>query len=140
MIGFASLHYPAVHLDPARPADRRLAAAAHRAAREIEAERGSTIGIREYFSGISDMSFLGHPAEGLDLVAANTPCATFVDRPASDLLTFPVINIGPWGREFHQKLERLHTGYAFDVLPALLSRTIALALEEDTAVGAEPGA
>lgn len=140
VIGFASLHYPAVHLDEGRSADRRLAAAARRAAREIEADCGSTIGIREYFSGISDMSFLGHPAEGLDLVAANTPCPTFVDRPAPDLLTFPVINIGPWGREFHQKLERLHTGYAFDVLPALLGRTVALALGEDTADSTEPNA
>ena len=62
-------------------------------------------------------------------MAANTPSPTFIDRPAGDALRFPVINIWPWGREFHQKLERLHTPYAFDVLPALIGRTAALVLE-----------
>lgn len=133
VIGFASLHYPAVHLEDERPDDRRLAAASRRAAREIEAECGSSIGVREYFSGISDMSFLGHHAEGLDVVADNTPSPTFVDRPEGDALRFPVVNIGPWGREFHQKLERLHAGYTFGILPALVSRTAALVLADETA-------
>lgn len=133
IIGFAGLHYPAVHLDADRPDDRRLASAARQAAREIEAAYGITIGIRAYFSGISDMSFIGHSGGELDLVAANTPSPTFVDRPAPGLLAFPVINIGPWGREFHQKLERVHTGYAFEVLPALLSRTIDLMLRDPAA-------
>ncbi|MCB8836440.1 M20/M25/M40 family metallo-hydrolase [Aurantimonas sp. VKM B-3413] len=124
VIGFAGLHYPAVHLDPDVLEDRRLQAAARAAADEIGAEYGCSIGLRHYFSGISDMSFLGHRAAGLDLIAANTPSPAFVDRPAADLLTFPVINIGPWGREFHQKLERLHTGYGFSVLPALIERTV----------------
>ena len=123
VVGFAGLHYPAVHLDPDRAADRALEAAARLAATEIAAECGESIGIRHFFSGISDMSFLGHHPDGLELVAANTPLPVFIDRPAAELLTFPVINIGPWGREFHQKLERLHAGYAFETLPALLQRT-----------------
>ncbi|ORE90465.1 M20/M25/M40 family metallo-hydrolase [Aurantimonas sp. 22II-16-19i] len=124
VVGFAGLHYPAVHLHPDRAADRALEAAARRAATEIAAECGETIGIRQFFSGISDMSFLGHHPDGLELVAANTPSPAFVDRPGAELSTFPVINIGPWGREFHQKLERLHAGYAFETLPALLQRTV----------------
>lgn len=129
VIGFAGLHYPAVHLEDDRADDKHLATMARQAAREIETEYGSTIGVREYFSGISDMSFLGTGTGNLDVVAANTPSPTFVDRPVADRLTFPVINIGPWGREIHQRLERLHTGYAFEVLPALLSRTVELALQ-----------
>ncbi|MAU94853.1 MAG: peptidase M20 [Fulvimarina sp.] len=123
VVGFAGLHYPAVHLQPDRAADRALEAAARLAATEIAAEQGETIGIRQFFSGISDMSFLGHRPDGLELVAANTPSPDFIDRPGAELSTFPVINIGPWGREFHQKLERLHAGYAFETLPALLLRT-----------------
>lgn len=128
IVGFASLHYPAVHLDPAVPAHSHLASSARAAAREIEASHGSAIGVQEYFSGISDMSFLGGRASSLELVAANTPSPTFVDEPAADILTFPVINIGPWGREFHQKLERVHAHYTFEVLPALIARTVTLAL------------
>jgi arginine utilization protein RocB len=34
----------------------------------------------------------------------------------------PCINIGPWGRDYHHWLERLHAPYAFETLPrALLS-------------------
>jgi len=40
-----------------------------------------------------------------------------IDNPPADALEYPVVNIGPWGREFHQRLERLYTPYAFDVFP-----------------------
>jgi hypothetical protein len=38
--------------------------------------------------------------------------------------TFPWINAGPWGRDFHQLAERVHTGYAFGELPDLLERLL----------------
>jgi arginine utilization protein RocB len=111
-------------------AHRRLAESAEAAARETAALYDTSIGFQQYFAGISDMSFLGSRAAGLELVAVNTPSKTFVDQPADEVLLFPVINIGPWGREYHQKLERVHAHYAFEVLPALLSRTAALLLAD----------
>lgn len=135
VVGFASLHYPAVHLDAADPAHRRLLTSAEQAAQETAARYGTGIGFAEYFAGISDMSFLGSRPAGLELVADNTPSADFIDRPAEQVLLFPVLNIGPWGREYHQKLERVHAPYAFEVLPALLGRLVALLFADQASEG-----
>ncbi|MFJ5370602.1 peptidase M20, partial [Bosea sp. CER48] len=119
--GFSSLVYPATHLargdDPAG-----FAAAIEDARRCHEETRRPAIKYREYFTGISDMSFLGHrPLDAdQDQIAANTPIASLVDRAGADTLVFPVVNIGPWGREFHQRLERVYMPYAFEELPRFL--------------------
>jgi arginine utilization protein RocB len=36
----------------------------------------------------------------------------------------PVINLGPWGREYHQLGERIHRHYSFEEMPQLLSRLV----------------
>jgi arginine utilization protein RocB len=117
--GFSSLHYPHSHLDETRPLDRDFAAAIDRARRTIEARHRTSFRRREYFTGISDMSFFGARGDKSagSVVADNTPANLWVDRPPADALEYPVVNIGPWGREFHQRLERLYTPYAFDIFP-----------------------
>lgn len=119
--GLSSLVYPATHLT--RVDDHAGFAGAIEAARRVQEEtRSPPIKYREYFTGISDMSFLGHrpPEADRDLIAANTPIASLVDRVSADALVFPVVNIGPWGREFHQRLERVYAPYAFEELPRFL--------------------
>lgn len=125
--GLSSLVYPATHL--ARVDDHAGFAAAIEAARRAQEETGRprpSIKYREYFTGISDMSFLGHrpPEAERDLIAANTPIASLVDRAGADALVFPVVNIGPWGREFHQRLERVYAPYAFEELPRFLREIV----------------
>ena len=71
------------------------------------------------------MSFLGQvDAAGLPVVAANMPAwghgLVWPEGPASAGL--PTVNAGPWGRDYHTPMERLHTGYAFKVLPDLRAR------------------
>jgi hypothetical protein len=118
VIGFAGLHYPPSRLDPDAPADAALLRAVRAAEAALATE--TTLTWRPHFQGISDMSFLGQPARAGDAVVAdNTPAAKLVDRPGARALAFPVVNIGPWGREFHQRLERVHAPYAFDTLPRL---------------------
>jgi arginine utilization protein RocB len=34
----------------------------------------------------------------------------------------PVINVGPWGRDYHQRLERIYMPYSFGVMPELVWR------------------
>ena len=114
VIGFASLFYPHVH------ADDDVFRQTVRSAAVLAAERHQTsIGVREFFPGISDMSFFGQRpnAAELTVVHANTPSADMCDTPSADAMLFPTVNIGPWGRDCHQKLERVHAGYAFNVLP-----------------------
>jgi arginine utilization protein RocB len=117
--GFSSLHYPHSHVDESKTLDRDFAAAIDRAQRTIEARYETSFKRREYFTGISDMSFFGTAGDGSGstVVADNTPAYLWVDQPPADALEYPVVNIGPWGREFHQRLERLYAPYAFDVFP-----------------------
>lgn len=89
--------------------------------RQIEAARDPGVSVRPYFPGISDMSFLNPVADGsAEHVQANCPAPL----PGGTSIRIPAVNIGPWGRDYHQKLERIHAGYAFEVLPELLWRTV----------------
>ena len=123
--GFSSLVYPSTHLSRVER-HAGIADAIEGARLAHEKAGGSPLRYREYFTGISDMSFFGHRPSDLDsaYVAANTPAEELVDKVRSDALSFPVVNIGPWGREFHQRLERVHTLYAFEDLPRFLREIV----------------
>ncbi|PWE56255.1 peptidase M20 [Metarhizobium album] len=132
VIGFGSLHYPLVHLEQQRQAGNNF----HRAVRAIvpmiEDRYDTTIRDRHIFAGISDMSFLGARQDSAQarLVANNTPAAAYSDAGADDALSFPVVNIGPWGRDYHQKWERAHGPYTFEVLPDLVFEATRSVLED----------
>lgn len=120
--GFSSLHYPHSHVDEGKALDRDFVSAIDRARLTIEARHETSFKRREYFTGISDMSFFGTSGDGSGstVVADNTPANLWVDQPPADAPEYPVVNIGPWGREFHQRLERLYTPYAFNVFPKFI--------------------
>jgi arginine utilization protein RocB len=132
VVGFASLHYPHTHLDPEDAGHIAFSAAIEGARAAFEERSGQSLVYRDTFLGISDMSFLGHAPEAgaLDLVGSNTPATDLIDRPGPDVLRFPVVNIGPWGRDYHQRLERVHAPYAFHDLPLLLRDIAARFLAE----------
>lgn len=128
--GFGSIPYLPTNLSD-RPAAARLRAIALDIAAGATARYGSAIGCADYFAGISDMSFFGEATEsGLNVVARNTPMwRDGIRWPKSGgLANIPTINIGPWGRDYHTPLERLHIGYAFDVLPQVVSDVCAALL------------
>lgn len=112
ILGFASIPYPAVML---REGPLRSAIS--------QAVRAHGLAEVNYFAGISDMSFFGEAAGDLAAVAANTPIwgQGFTMPEAGG---FPCINIGPWGRDYHTRLERLHAPYAFETLPRVLLSVI----------------
>ena len=112
IMGFGSIPYPAVLMS-----DQNLR-------RVIEnAVKPFGIGSVNYFAGISDMSFFGEASGDLSVVAANTPIwDTGFTMP--EAAGYPCINLGPWGRDYHQWLERLHAPYAFEVLPKALLAVI----------------
>ena len=112
VLGFGAIPYPAVVL-----ADQALEA------KITQALKPWGIGTLKYFAGISDMSFLGQASGNLAVVAANTPIwgTSFVMPEAAG---FATINIGPWGRDYHTWLERVHAPYAFETLPLALLAVI----------------
>jgi arginine utilization protein RocB len=131
IIGFSSLHYPMVHIahqgDKGRLFHERLKAAV----RTIEERHATTIATKQFFAGISDMSFFGHRPDGgnAGLMIDNTPAATLSDQPPAELPSYPVVNIGPWGRDYHQKWERVYAPYTFGILPDLIYEAAVSSLE-----------
>ncbi|MBL8893565.1 MAG: M20/M25/M40 family metallo-hydrolase [Rhizobiales bacterium] len=83
-----------------------------------------------YFPGISDMSFLGRGSGGLEPAAANTPIwhTSFALDPSPG---YQIVNIGPWGRDYHHWLERLNAPFAFNALPGLIQRVARAGFEAD---------
>lgn len=112
VMGFGSIPYSAVSLR-----DESLRAAISKAVQPFSLDSVS------YFAGISDMSFFGEASSDLSVVASNTPIwgtSFTLAEPAG----YPCINIGPWGRDYHHWLERLHAPYAFETLPKVLLAVI----------------
>jgi arginine utilization protein RocB len=122
IIGFSSLHYPMVHIDQTGDAGRDFQSRISEAIATIETRHVTAIATKQFFAGISDMSFFGHrPAAGnAELLIDNAPAAMLSDQPPAGLLSYPVVNIGPWGRDYHQKWERVHAPYTFGILPDLI--------------------
>lgn len=112
VMGFGAIPYPAVSLSDGALEDAIMGAAA---AQGLSSAR--------YFPGISDMSFFGEASGDLTAAAVNTPIwGTSFTMPQS--AGYPCINIGPWGRDYHHWLERLHAPYAFETLPRTLLAVI----------------
>lgn len=120
VIGFAGLHYPSSRLRMSDRNDRLLFQAIEEARAGLGNDPSRSIVWKPHFQGISDMSFLGLAASGSTIVSENTPISRLIDLPPANAKSFPTVNLGPWGREFHQKLERVHAPYAFEVLPGLV--------------------
>jgi len=134
VLGFASTPYLPARLGEG-PKARRLE---HLARQAVAASEGN-IGTKAFFPGISDVSFLGEAEEsGLTTIGANTPVwnAALAWPPGSAIGHLPTVNIGPWGRDYHTRLERMHAGYAYDTLPPLIARLTRQLL--DDAVEPEP--
>ena len=124
VLGFGSMPYPAIHWPDAPDLE-----AAIRGAMAATAKRfGVSIGATPFFPAIADMSFLG-PVDAADLAEAarQTPIwgsSIQWDLTGAPTPGFPLVNIGPWGRDYHHWLERVHAPYAFEVLPSLIQETV----------------
>ena len=139
VVGFAPVYYPVALLGQDGKSDHLLEVCC-RVAPDLERESGQSIGFRPFFEGISDMSFLAPLESSLlegvgdaSTLSLNMPgwgTRWSVDYAGAKLLDVPVVNVGPWGREYHQRLERVHSDYAFRVLPELVWRLAIGALEE----------
>ena len=84
---------------------------------------------KEYFMGISDCSYLGVDAEfDSKALAANMPCwgkLYSYDMEALAKLQIPFLLLGPWGKDLHQRTERVHIESLGVVLPKVLQEVCA---------------
>lgn len=82
-----------------------------------------------YFNGICDLSYLNYEDAGNGWTAfeKNTPVwGNSYSIPFEDMtkLRGPVLNVGPFGKDPHQKTERLHVDSAFVEMPVMLETLI----------------
>ena len=116
ILGNASLPYPAVGWQEGGENDET----ARRISGALDAffeREGQSYATFSFFPAISDMSFLGaRQPEETDVTAANTPLWGQGIEP-TEAGGVPIVNIGPWGRDYHHWLERTHADYTFRVLP-----------------------
>jgi arginine utilization protein RocB len=129
IVGFLPPWYPHRENTEDRPSDRLAMQVARKVAAEAKEQYGIDMGIRAFFGGICDLSYLGYRGSAFDsfCVAANMPGWGSVYRlPVKELmaLDIPVLNIGVSGKDPHKPTERLHLPHTLDVLPGLLRTAV----------------
>ncbi|MFI8494436.1 M20/M25/M40 family metallo-hydrolase [Peribacillus butanolivorans] len=82
-----------------------------------------------YFNGLCDLSYVQYSdeADGWTAFEKNTPVwGDTYSIPFADMLQLqaPVLNVGPFGKDAHQRTERLHIDSAFVHTPVMLERLI----------------
>lgn len=82
-----------------------------------------------FFPGLCDLSFIGpSPNEaGYECLTENMPLfgrGFKMPENITEMLTMPILNIGPLGRDPHQWTERVEINYSFEILPDLLAKTL----------------
>ncbi|WP_432354235.1 M20/M25/M40 family metallo-hydrolase [Sporosarcina sp. A2] len=88
-------------------------------------ELGTKVDQVHYFNGICDLSYVHYTgtATGWTAYEHNTPVwgKTYsIPFEAMTELDAPVLNVGPFGKDAHQRTERLHIESAFVRLPVML--------------------
>ncbi|SER67134.1 M20/M25/M40 family metallo-hydrolase [Psychrobacillus sp. OK032] len=82
-----------------------------------------------YFNGICDLSYVNYDDSGNGWTAfeSNTPVwGDTYSIPFEDMaqLKGPVLNVGPFGKDAHQRTERLHVDSAFVEMPVMLETLV----------------
>lgn len=82
-----------------------------------------------YFNGICDLSYVNYSddSNGWAAFESNTPVwGDTYSIPFEDMVQLkgPVLNVGPFGKDAHQRTERLHVDSAFVEMPVMLETLI----------------
>ena len=128
IIAFIPPYYPDVYMDTSDADAHKLLCAAENIIAYAEREFGEKLALKDYYMGLSDMSYTGlseganHEALFNNLAGANITYS--FPMQALKALHVPGIVLGGWGKDFHQSTERLNVPYSFGVVPALYIRII----------------
>lgn len=130
IVFFGSVYYPRIQLDRDNSRDNRLIQAVETAvAQSSDLLQPYRLEKRFFYPYISDASFLSlsDSAAALSAYTDNYPAYLHKQRTNFDLIgriSMPVVNIGAYGKDAHQYLERIDANYSFAVTPVLIQKTI----------------
>jgi len=85
--------------------------------------------VQNYFTGISDLSYAMFEADSENIAYIEENMLMWEDIyyiPLDTIkkLSIPVLNIGPWGKDFHKYTERVYMEDLFHRTPVLIDRVI----------------
>ena len=131
VIGLAPPFYPA--FPPKKdPEGRRLVETVLSNLEWCAAGWAERVEVLDYFMGISDMSYGGAGGEGeAEALKAHMPLWGTAYRIPFEALArfdFPVLNIGPWGKDLHRNTERVRKEDLLVRTPLLLETAVEAAL------------
>ena len=97
--------------------------------KETAGKLGNKVGQMHYFNGICDLSYVNYDddANGWAAFESNTPVwGDTYSIPFAEMaqLKAPVLNVGPFGKDAHQRTERLHVDSAFVEMPVMLETLV----------------
>lgn len=121
---FAPPYYPACSGLEIYPITQRICADIIKRA---ESQFGEKLQLQPYFTGLSDMSYLGLHALDTDMLSKDFPLwgnKYSLPLKVMSQLNIPFINVGPLGKDAHKYTERLCISYSFDMLPTLVLDTV----------------
>lgn len=121
-------YYPDVYMDKNEKAAKHLMDCVDGIIRYAKDKYGETLKMKDYFMGISDMSYTSLAKDmSFDKIFENLVGANMIYKfPMEDLKKFsvPGIVLGGYGKDFHKHTERLHIDYNLNILPDLYVRLI----------------
>ena len=123
VLGFAPPFYPAFHSDRL-PGKTGAGSAYFAKLQSVAMQAGTRLQRYHYFTGISDLSYCGSCTE-YDHTKYYDNTALWgdlyqVDFAGISALNIPSILFGPWGKNLHQRTERVHIKSLTEETPAIL--------------------
>jgi arginine utilization protein RocB len=129
VLGFVPPYYPAVtNAAYGDPGHRGVALAGHLVRFAAEA-LGQRYAVEPFYTGISDLSYssIQDGPELEETLVPNMPLhgpAYTIPFPAIRANAMPCINVGPWGKDFHQLTERVLRDDLLEAVPRLVQEAI----------------
>ena len=124
VIGFAPPYYPSMNCRSLPNTSLKIASLIDDY-RHYLASRGLSLKVEEYFMGICDTSYcaLERELESYQVVLdslAIPPQVYELNLENIAQIQVPAVNLGPWGKELHQRGERVFTEDLLDTIPSYL--------------------
>ncbi|WP_318614834.1 M20/M25/M40 family metallo-hydrolase [Sporosarcina sp. YIM B06819] len=121
---YAPPYYPAIN-----SSDNPLVIQSIELMKKAAGTFNNTVEQIHYFNGICDLSYVNYEDDtnGWAAFESNTPVwGDTYSIPFADMakLKAPVLNVGPFGKDAHQRTERLHVDSAFVEMPVMLETLI----------------
>jgi arginine utilization protein RocB len=134
---YSSLYSPRIEMTGKNERELNLLDALDHAVAVIQPHYPHPIVTRNYFPYVCDMSCvaLSDNEEGIRAVTENNPgwgTKHYVNYRAIREINVPVINIGPYGYDAHNRFERMELQYSTEMVPNLTNEVICRLLDMDS--------